>query len=268
MNRNLIVQIITQAAQAIKNARGQALAQLLKIAPLNSALVEAIYADFDIDSKCGHLDAPYGEIFYSHFQALVCIAANNYIDAYANYVSLFGSFTRAFGESEGNWMLPVLRQLVVNIRQIATLADHTLMRKGMKTEKLADAEREIKRVFPLCMTDRSQLAVSKKWGSLLIINNLFKIYFHMNNLRLCKNLIAYVKGAGFPDLQRFPVGQVVTYNYFTGRLSMYHGDYKAAREELRFAFNRYGHSQPSLLCATATSLSLSLSPSTLALFLI
>ena len=31
-----------------------------------------------------------------------------------------------------------------------------------------------------------------------VINNLFKIYFQLNNLRLCQNLIRAVEGPGFP----------------------------------------------------------------------
>ena len=48
------------------------------------------------------------------------------------------------------------------------------------------------------MTDRTELKESKKWGTLNVINNLFKIYFELNNLRLCQNLIRAVEGPGFP----------------------------------------------------------------------
>tara|TARA_B100000795_G_scaffold158936_1_gene119445 strand:- start:360 stop:695 length:336 start_codon:yes stop_codon:yes gene_type:complete len=48
------------------------------------------------------------------------------------------------------------------------------------------------------VTDRTELKESKKWGTLNVINNLFKIYFELNNLRLCQNLIRAVEGPGFP----------------------------------------------------------------------
>ena len=48
------------------------------------------------------------------------------------------------------------------------------------------------------MTDRSPLPQSKKWGALGVINALFKIYFSINNLRLCQNLIRAVEGPAFP----------------------------------------------------------------------
>ena len=52
--------------------------------------------------------------------------------------------------------------------------------------------------FQLTVTDRSALPVSKKWGALNVINGLFKIYFSINNLRLCQNLIRAVEGPAFP----------------------------------------------------------------------
>lgn len=50
----------------------------------------------------------------------------------------------------------------------------------------------------ITVTDRAPLESSKKWGALHVINNLFKIYFQLNNLRLCQNLIRAVEGPGFP----------------------------------------------------------------------
>jgi len=68
------------------------------------------------------------------------------------------------------------------------------------------------------VTDRSPLPVSKKWGALGVINALFKVYFNINNLRLCQNLIRAVEGPAFPagldghtvEGRRFAKGEVNT----------------------------------------------------------
>lgn len=39
-----------------------------------------------------------------------------------------------------------------------------------------------------------------------MINNLFKVYFQLNNLRLCQNLIRAVEGPGFPKVRHAAMG--------------------------------------------------------------
>ena len=100
--------------------------------------------------------------------------------------------------------------------------------------------------FQITVTDRAELSVSKKWGALHVINNLFKIYFELNNLRLCQNLIRAVEGQGFPKAlecqvisgRHFPIAQLVTYHYFVGRLSLLNSQFARAEKQLAFAFNR------------------------------
>ena len=94
--------------------------------------------------------------------------------------------------------------------------------------------------------DRAPIGESKKWGALHVINNLFKIYFELNNLRLCQNLIRAVEGPGFPKAlegetiegRSFSVAQLVTYKYFVGRLSLLNSQFARSEAQLHFAFVR------------------------------
>ena len=54
---------------------------------------------------------------------------------------------------------------------------------------------------------------------------LFRVYFAINNLRLCKNLISAVESKQFPPFQAFPASQRVTYYYFLGRIQIYDEHY-------------------------------------------
>ena len=51
------------------------------------------------------------------------------------------------------------------------------------------------------------------------------MYFAINNLRLCKNLISAVDSRQFPPFQEFPASQRVTYKFFLGRIQIYDENY-------------------------------------------
>ena len=55
-----------------------------------------------------------------------------------------------------------------------------------------------------------------------IVVTLFRIYFRLNTLRLCKNLIAAVERL---DFGLFPASSRVTYKFFVGRLAIYDDQY-------------------------------------------
>ena len=61
----------------------------------------------------------------------------------------------------------------------------------------------------------------KKLALLEIINTLFKVYFQLNTLRLCKTLINAVNSKQFLEFDLFPASQRVTYRYYTGRLNIF-----------------------------------------------
>ena len=89
---------------------------------------------------------------------------------------------------------------------------------------------------------------SKKAAVLSIVNELFVIYFFLNTLRLCKNLVRPVEArklhqvGGDPDNdhdnndQQQIRGELVTYRYYTGRLALFEDQYAEAERNLEFAF--------------------------------
>lgn len=67
-----------------------------------------------------------------------------------------------------------------------------------------------------------------------LVNQLFKVYFRINKLHLCKPLIRAIESSAYKD--SFPLAQQITYKYFVGRKAMFDSDYKSADEYLSFAF--------------------------------
>lgn len=75
---------------------------------------------------------------------------------------------------------------------------------------------------------------SKKAGVLTIVNELFAIYFRLNILRLCKNLIRPVETRKLNE--QGTMGQKVTYKYYIGRLNMFEDQHELAEQNLDYAF--------------------------------
>ncbi|KAM7111204.1 PCI domain-containing protein 2 isoform 10-T10 [Molossus nigricans] len=81
---------------------------------------------------------------------------------------------------------------------------------------------------------RAGIEDSKKWGMLFLVNQLFKIYFKINKLHLCKPLIRAIDSSNLKD--DYSTAQRVTYRYYVGRKAMFDSDFKQAEEYLSFAF--------------------------------
>merc|ERR1712232_585418 len=76
---------------------------------------------------------------------------------------------------------------------------------------------------------------SKKTGVLYIVNHLLSMYFRLNTLRLCKNLLLPVEGRGL-HLEG-TMGEMVTYRYYVGRFNMFEDKYETAEDALDYAFH-------------------------------
>lgn len=74
---------------------------------------------------------------------------------------------------------------------------------------------------------------SKKAGVLSIVNILFGMYFRINNLRLCKNLIRPVEARKLNETGT--MADMVTYNYYIGRLNMFEDQHDKAELALDYA---------------------------------
>ena len=67
-----------------------------------------------------------------------------------------------------------------------------------------------------------------------IVNQLFKIYFKMNNTKLFKPLIIAIEGSNIKN--DYVKAQLVTYKYFLGRIQLIENNFEAAEQSLLYAF--------------------------------
>uniref|UniRef100_A0AC11B2J3 PCI domain containing 2 n=1 Tax=Ovis aries TaxID=9940 RepID=A0AC11B2J3_SHEEP len=148
------------------------------------------------------------------------------------------SFLRAFqAHKEENWALPVMYAVALDLRIFANNADQQLAKKGKSKlgDMLEKAAELLMGCFRVCASDtRAGIEDSKKWGMLFLVNQLFKIYFKINKLHLCKPLIRAIDSSNLRD--GYSTAQRVTYRYYVGRKAMFDSDFKQAEEYLSFAF--------------------------------
>ncbi|KAF8567265.1 hypothetical protein P879_03294 [Paragonimus westermani] len=143
---------------------------------------------------------------------------------------------------EENWVLPVVLATAIDLRRFAHGLDTALSKTSSSTNRnhgrqMETAAQLILRLFQLCASDsRTQLEDSKKLGMMGLANQLFKIYFQINKLNLCKSMIRAIDNLNMND--RFSLAQRVTYCYYVGRKSMFDGNFVAADKSLSFAFER------------------------------
>nr|XP_019966684.1 PREDICTED: PCI domain-containing protein 2-like [Paralichthys olivaceus] len=101
---------------------------------------------------------------------------------------------------------------------------------------LEKAAEQLMSCFRVCASDnRAGIEDSKKWGMMFLSNQLFKIYFKINKLHLCKPLIRAIDSSNLKN--DYSPAQKVTYKYYVGRKAMFDSDFKPAEEFLSFAFH-------------------------------
>lgn len=174
----------------------------------------------------------------AHLRGCWAVSQFNYVEAYACQAVTVQFFVRAFqSHKDTNWGLAVMYTLISDLHLFARRADAEQKRRGVgkPNETLEKAAECMMSCFRVCVGDtRSSLDVSKKWGMIAIVNHLFKIYFKINKLQLCKPLIRAVEGSTIRE--NFRMSHLVTYRYYVGRRAMFDNDYKLAAEYLTYAF--------------------------------
>lgn len=183
-------------------------------------------------------DPPLDEMIAYHIRAVWAVSENDYYEAYLAHVNVIQNFIKVFQmQKEENWALPVLYVICLDLRMFALHADTQRVKKGTgkQNEVLEKSAEFLMNCFRVCVSDtRAALGNSKKWGMLAVVNQLFKIYFTLNKLQLCKPLIRAIDSLPIKD--QFPKAHLVTYRYFVGKKAMFDSNYKLADEYLTYAF--------------------------------
>ena len=156
-------------------------------------------------------------------------------NSYAASVQALSCFAKEFRSMDTAWGVPVLTRLVRTLCRAAAAADAAAVAAGRAAERQRDAGPQLMAVFPAAFGASLR---EKKLATLSVVNAAFKLYFKLNTLRLCKNMIQSVEARSALPLSDYPVAQQVTYRFYTGRLAVFDENYAKADADLSFAFGR------------------------------
>uniref|UniRef100_A0A8B9C0M5 PCI domain-containing protein 2 n=1 Tax=Anser brachyrhynchus TaxID=132585 RepID=A0A8B9C0M5_9AVES len=234
-----INQYLQQVQEAIDSRDGQFCAELVSFKHPHVANPRLQLPS--PEEKCQQvLEPPYDEMFAAHLRCTYAVGNHDFIEAYkcqtviVQYPFHKSSFQ---AHKEENWALPIMYAVALDLRIFANNADQQLMKKGKSKvgDMLEKAAELLMSCFRVCASDtRAGIEDSKKWGMLFLVNQLFKIYFKINKLHLCKPLIRAIDSSNLKD--EYSMAQRVTYRYYVGRKAMFDSDFKQAEEYLSFAF--------------------------------
>jgi len=234
---------LQNAGSAVQMQNGVLLANCLAIHKMNPNQQRAILSQAinvqRLKVSCNqNLPQPYNRILGHHVRGYNMLCNRRTFNAYnASKEAAEAFYQQITSEKDTNWWLPAIDVVMLQLRLTSYKADGELVRMGKKEKYAIQAQDCLKRFFQRFIIDRAQLATSKKMGCLFVIGHLFKIYFKINNLRLCTNLMTSVSNPNFPNFERFPKAQNVTYNYYVGRIKVFEEQYDEAETYLIKAFN-------------------------------
>lgn len=232
-------QYLQQVDEALQQGRGRKAAELLSCKHAHSASARLQVEDPELAVQ-RVMDAPWDEVVCQHLRCLYHMNNYEFVEAYKEQAVLVQVFTKILQSlKEENWALPIMYTACLDLRLFASQADVQLSKKGKGKpgETLEKAAELLMGCFRVCASDnRSSLDNSKRRGMLNLVNQLFKIYFKVNKLHLCKPLIRAIESSALKD--HFSISQVVTYRYYVGQKAMFDSDFKNAEEYLTFAFLR------------------------------
>ena len=185
---------------------------------------------------------PWDELVIAHLKVCWRINDHSFDEAFKEQMTVAAVFTRIFGGlKDDNWPLKVLFVICRDLRMLGIASDKEAAIKESRSgcrphESLEKAAEVLMGLFRICATDiRATVDKTKRKGMITVINQLFKIYFRINKLHLCKPLIRALVNADM--MEYFPLNEQVTYNYFLGMKSLFDSDHKKAEELLTFAFH-------------------------------
>ncbi|KDO19762.1 hypothetical protein SPRG_15096 [Saprolegnia parasitica CBS 223.65] len=226
--------VIKEIAGCLQRKQSDRLAQILSA----SFDVTVNETDVALTGQCqaaftGGLQA-FAKVVAALFKSKRHAQNGRFQQAYDEHIAGYTDFLDIYRE-ETNWIMPVLHTLVYDARMLAQKADLEISaeRGNPVQDTLRNAEQNIKRAFSMSSNDRASPELSKKPGTLYVVNQLFKIYFQLNTIPLCRNLI---RAIDLMDFNRFEKRDQVTYMFYVGRINMFEDNYSKAETCLMYAW--------------------------------
>ncbi|CAA0814271.1 proteasome family protein [Striga hermonthica] len=230
-----ITDYLTRFSDAVSYQDGKSLSRLLSLSS-DSALLMSIadalntFQDANRIMRQSEKFSQYADIIVPIFRALQSYRLRNLVESYVAFEKGSNAFLQEFRNWESAWALEALYVMAYEIRVLAERADIELASLGKTPEKLKGAGSFLMKVFGVLAGKGP-----KRVGALYVTCQLFKIYFKLGTVHLCRSVIRSIETARIFDFEEFPVRDKVTYMYYTGCLEVYNENFPAADHKLSYA---------------------------------
>ncbi|KAI3724811.1 hypothetical protein L1987_64578 [Smallanthus sonchifolius] len=230
-----ITDYLNRFVDVISYQDGTSLKPLLSLSsesPSFLALADALNLFQDANRLIKQADkySQYAEIVAPLFRAMQSYRVGHLVESYQAFEKSANAFIQEFRNWESAWALEALYVVVYEIRILAEKADRELASNGKTPEKLKAAGSFLMKVFGVLAGKGP-----KRVGALYVTCQLFKVYFKLGTVHLCRSVIRSIETARIFDFEEFPVRDKVTYMYYTGRLEVLNENFPAADHKLSYA---------------------------------
>eukprot|EP00744_Colponema_vietnamica_P012512 GILI01017556.1.p1 GENE.GILI01017556.1~~GILI01017556.1.p1 ORF type:complete len:391 (+),score=83.01 GILI01017556.1:81-1253(+) len=214
--------LINQLADCIDNENGERIVHILRSEQVRGLAQRN--SEQQLNNLCLSLPNKYDETVASYLAYLQASMSGRHADAFDRLNKCVDHFRVVFESLSTSWCNPLLHFLV-----------NQLKRAAEKSNSLDVTEATIKKFYRLCPIQDLGNPESKSWGVLQLIVVLFKIYFRINNLKMCEPFIRTIHALSVP-IERFPRADAVAAKYYLGRILMYEENFVDAEKHLEWAF--------------------------------
>ncbi|KAL9400013.1 hypothetical protein Peur_008974 [Populus x canadensis] len=230
-----ITEYLNRFSDAVSFQDGASLKQLLSVSSNSPSLLSLadslnVFQEANRLIKQSDKYSQFGEIIAPFFRCLQSYRIGNLLDAYHAFEKAANAFLPEFRNWESAWALEALYVIAYEIRILAERADRELASNGKSPEKLKGAGSFLMKVFGVLAGKGP-----KRVGALYVTCQLFKIYFKLGTVHLCRSVIRSIETARIFDFEEFPKRDKVTYMYYTGRLEVFNENFPAADHKLSYA---------------------------------
>ncbi|KAL0346684.1 UNVERIFIED_CONTAM: Enhanced ethylene response protein 5 [Sesamum calycinum] len=208
-----ITEYLNRFSDAVSYQDGKTLSRLVSVSSDSAVLVslaEALntFQDANRLFRQSEKYSRYADILLPMFRALQSYRLRNLVESYMAFEKASNAFLQEFRNWESAWALEALEN----------------------PEKLKGAGSFLMKVFGVLAGKGP-----KRVGALYVTCQLFKVYFKLGTVHLCRSIIRSIETARIFDFEEFPVRDKVTYMYYTGRLEVYNENFPAADHKLSYA---------------------------------
>ncbi|KAH8942735.1 hypothetical protein BDL97_13G009100 [Sphagnum fallax] len=196
---------ISRVVDAISSQDGVALAELLAVS--GGSYCDFVASALDITKgqdasrvvRQVEKVAPLGDMMLQHMRCMHCFFHRHYVDAFNALEKSANAFLQEFRNWESAWAMQALHTIVYDLRTVAELADKEITENGKMPDKLKGAGSFLMKVFG-ALAGKGP----KRVGALYVTCQLFKVYFKLGTVHLCRSVIRSIETARVFDFEEFP----------------------------------------------------------------